>query len=83
MGVMVGIGVAVGPDVGAGLSLQALRTTETVITVTNASRRILSSYPLISVVYPSFVLGLPEAEPATACLSISRVFLPPLAFNCR
>ena len=42
MGVMVGIGVAVGPDLGAGLSLQALRTTETVITVTNASRRILS-----------------------------------------
>ena len=63
MGVMVGIGVAVGPDLGAGLSLQALRTTETVITVTNASRRILSAYPRISVVYPSFVLGLPEAEP--------------------
>ena len=37
MGVMVGVGVAVGPDVGAGLSLQALRTTETVRTVTNAS----------------------------------------------
>ena len=52
-------------------------------TVRTASQRILSSYPLISVVYPSFVLGLPEAEPATACLSISQVFLPPLAFNCR
>ena len=71
MSVMVGVGVAVGPDVGAGLSLQALRTTETVRTVTNASQRILSSHPLISVVYPYFVLGLPEAEPATACLSIS------------
>ena len=54
MGVMVGIGVAVGPDVGAGLSLQPLRTTETVRTVTNASQRILSAYPLTSVVYPSY-----------------------------
>ena len=63
MGVMVRVGVAVWVGVGVGLSVQALRTTAMGRTVRTASQRILSSYPLISVVYPSFVLGLPEAEP--------------------
>ena len=54
------VGVAVCSGVGAGLSLQALRTTAMARTVRTASQPIRKGDTVISVVYPHVVLEFPE-----------------------
>ena len=64
--------VAVGSGVGAGSSLQALRTTAMARTVTTASHRIRRGDTVISMVSLHLVLELPGAAKAYTPLSASR-----------